>query len=80
MIHCLSNSEAWFDRPWKQFQRNVYRFQKRIYKASRNNDQAKVLKVQRLMLSSYQARMLAVRQVIQLNAGTRFAGIDGRVP
>ncbi len=79
MIHCSSNSEAWLDLPWKKFQRNVYRLQKRIYKASRNLDQAKVLKLQRLMLSSHQTRMLAIRQVTQLNAGKKFAGMDGKL-
>lgn len=88
MIHCATcshslaspgNSEAWLDLPWKQFQRNVYRLQKRIYKASRNKDQVKVLKLQRLMLSSHQAQMLAVRQVTQLNAGKKSAGIDGKL-
>jgi RNA-directed DNA polymerase len=86
MIHCFSNkinycnnSEAWLDLPWKKFQRNVYRLQKRIYKASQNCDQAKVLKLQRLMLSSHQTRMLAIRQVTQLNAGKKSAGIDRKL-
>ena len=78
MIHCESKSEAWLDLPWKKFQRNVYRLQKRIYKASRNDDQVKVLKLQRLMLSSQQARMLAIRQVTELNIGKKTAGIDGK--
>lgn len=86
MIHCFSNtidycnnSEVWLDLPWKKFQRNVYRLQKRIYKASRNLDQAKVLKLQRQMLSSHQARMLAIRQVTQLNAGKKSVGIDRKL-
>ena len=72
-------SEAWLELPWKKFQTNVYRLQKTIYKASRNEDQAKVLKIQRLMLSSYEARMLAIRQVTQLNPGNKTAGIDGKL-
>ena len=52
MIQSETISEAWLELPWKKFQRNVYRLQKRIYKASRNEDQVKVLKLQRLMLSS----------------------------
>ena len=31
------------------------------------------------MLSSYQARMLAIRQVTQLNRGNKTAGIDGKL-
>lgn len=71
MIRCESNSKAWLDLAWKKFQINVYRLQKSIYKASRNKDQVKILKLQRLMLSSYQSRMLAIRQVTQLNAAKK---------
>ncbi len=39
---------------------------------------AKRASLQKLILKSYAARMLAVRQVTQLNAGKRTAGVDGK--
>ena len=77
MIHCNSNSKAWLETSVEEILK--YRLQKSIYKASRNEDQVKVLKRQRLMLSSCQARMLAIRQVTQLNAGQKTAGIDRKL-
>lgn len=78
MIHYENTqSKTWLELPWKEFQRNTYRLQKRIYKASQKNDIATVLKLQRLMLISYETRMLAIRQVTQLNqARKKISGID----
>ena len=32
------HTEDWQTLPWKEFQRNVYRLQKRIYQATRRGD------------------------------------------
>jgi RNA-directed DNA polymerase len=63
--------------PWKQYQRNVYRLQQRIYQAKRRNQIRQVHNLQRLLLRSWSARCLAVRQVTQDNRGKRTAGVDG---
>jgi RNA-directed DNA polymerase len=55
----------------------VFRLQRRIYKASREDNFRKVKKLQRLLLKSRSAKFLAVRQVTQLNTGKRTPGIDG---
>ncbi len=34
MADAQRHTEAWRDKPWKQFQRVVYRLQKCIYRAS----------------------------------------------
>ncbi len=34
MADAQRHTEAWRDKPWKQFQRVVFRLQKRIYRAS----------------------------------------------
>ena len=79
MIHYVkNNSDTWLALPWKQYERNTLRLQKRIYKASQMDNPAKVLKLQQLMFASYQTRMLAIRQVTQLNQGKKMAGIDGK--
>ncbi len=71
------HTEDWQSLPWKQFQRNVFRLQKRIYQAARRGDFKLVRNLQRLLLRSYSARCLAVRQVSQDNRGKRTSGIDG---
>ena len=72
------NSESWKTLPWKQFRKVVFRLQKRVYKAVQVGDMAKCRNLQKLILRSYAARMLAIRQVTQLNAGKKTAGIDGK--
>ena len=57
------HTEAWQDKPWKYFQRIVFRLQKRIYRAQQRHDRRTVHKLQRLLLTSQAARYLAVRRV-----------------
>src|SRR4028118_1213740 len=76
--HSLRASEFWSKLPWKQFRRNLFRLQKRVYKAIRENDLRKVKSLQKLILKSRAARLLAIRQVTQLNAGKKTSGIDGK--
>ena len=71
------HTEDWKALPWKKHQRNVFRLQKRIYQAARQGDWKRVHKLQRLLLRSWSARCLAVRQVSQDNRGKRTAGVDG---
>ena len=78
MTHYKSNSDDWKNENWKQHQKVVFRLQKRIYKAVREEDTAKAKRLQKLLLSSYSARMIAIRQVTQLNQGKKTAGIDGK--
>jgi RNA-directed DNA polymerase len=80
-----AHTEDWKALPWKKFQRNVFRLQKRIYQAQIRGDPStgsgqafkRVRGLQRLLLRSYSARNLAVRQVSQDNRGKNTAGVDG---
>lgn len=76
--HSNNTSESWKNLPWKQFQRDLFRLQKRVYKAIREGDRRKARSLQKLILKSTAARLLAIRQVTQLNAGKKTAGIDGK--
>ncbi len=69
--------ESWKNLPWKKFRREVFRLQKRVYKAVREGDKRKARSLQKLILKSTAARLLAVRQVTQLNAGKKTTGVDG---
>ncbi|MEH1967226.1 group II intron reverse transcriptase/maturase [Nostoc sp.] len=76
--HSRHTSESWRALPWKKFRRNLFRLQKRVYKAVQVGDKRKARSLQKLILKSTSARFLAIRQVSQLNAGKKTAGIDGK--
>jgi RNA-directed DNA polymerase len=76
--HSLTASESWKNLPWKKFRRNLFRLQKRVYKAVQVGDKRKARSLQKLILKSQAARLIAIRQVTQLNAGKKTAGIDGK--
>ena len=67
----------WNALPWKRFERQVFKLQQRIYRASRRGDGRTVHKLQRLLMKSWAAKCLAVRRVTQDNRGKRTAGVDG---
>jgi 5-methylcytosine-specific restriction endonuclease McrA len=50
----------------------------RIFKAQKNGNTRLVRKLQKLLLSSKAAKLLAIRQVTQLNTGRKTAGVDGK--
>jgi Retron-type reverse transcriptase len=68
---------GWNAIPWGQLQRNVFKLQKRIYQASNRGDVKAVHRLQRLLMRSRSAKLLAVRRVTQDNQGKKTAGIDG---
>ena len=74
----ITKRESWKTLPWKKFRRNLFRLQKRVYKAVQVGDKRKATSLQKLILKSTAARLLAIRQVSQLNAGKKTAGIDGK--
>ena len=53
----------WRDIDWKRALKNVFKFQKLIYRASSGGKIRKMCKYQRLLTKSYYARLLAVRDV-----------------
>ncbi|NEO82495.1 MULTISPECIES: reverse transcriptase domain-containing protein [unclassified Moorena] len=71
-------SELWKGQQWKKLRQNLFRLQKRVYKAVRDGDLRKARSLQKLILKSRSAQLLAVRQVTQLNKGKKTAGIDGQ--
>lgn len=76
--HSSNASESWKNLPWKKFQKDLFRLQRRVYKAIQVGDTRKATSLQRLILKSTAARAMAVRQVTQLNAGKKTAGVDGK--
>jgi len=76
--HSNNASELWKNLPWKKFRRGLFRLQKRVWKAVSVGDKRKAKYLQKLILKSSAARQLAIRQVTQLNAGKKTAGVDGK--
>ncbi|ACK70997.1 Group II intron maturase-specific domain protein [Gloeothece citriformis PCC 7424] len=68
MVRHKSNfSELWHKLPWKKFHRTLFRLQVRVFKAIRAGDNRRARNLQKLILKSRCARLLAIRQVTQLN-------------
>ncbi|WP_293165896.1 reverse transcriptase N-terminal domain-containing protein [Okeania sp. SIO2C9] len=57
------DSETWRNLPWKKFRKDLFRLQKRVWKAVRAGDMQKARSLQKLILRSVAARFLAIRQV-----------------
>jgi RNA-directed DNA polymerase len=70
-------SVAWNKLPWHKLEQHCFRIQKRIYRAKQNGNTRKVEKLQKLLMKSEAARLLAVRRVTQDNQGKKTAGVDG---
>ena len=69
----------WDAIDWQTHEGNVGRLRRRIFKATREQDWAKVRSLQKMMLRSWSNTLVSVRQVTQRNAGRRTAGIDGQL-
>ena len=76
--HSKLTSESWKNLNWKKFRKDLFRLQCRVFKAVRAGNKRKALSLQKLILKSKAARFLAIRQVTQLNAGRKTAGVDGK--
>ena len=70
---------AWKTINWTKVEFRVRRYQTRIYKASRDNNSSKVRCLQKRLLRSLDAKMMAVRRVTTLNKGKRTPGIDKKI-
>src|SRR2546426_8049598 len=69
--------DEWNALPWKQFERQTFKLQKRIYQASQRGNVKTVHRLQRLLMKSWAVRCVAVRRVTQDNQGKKTAGVDG---
>lgn len=67
----------WNTLPWRKLEKDVFKLQKRIYQASKRGDVKVIRKLQRLLISSWSAKAIAVRKVTQDNQGKRTGGVDG---
>ncbi|MGK7881496.1 MAG: group II intron reverse transcriptase/maturase [Crocosphaera sp.] len=68
----------WNTLPWRKLEKIVFKLQSRIYRASQRGDVKTVHRLQKLLMSSWAAKCIAVRKVTQDNQGRSTAGIDGQ--
>jgi RNA-directed DNA polymerase len=68
---------SWQDVPWHKVEDKVHALQRRIYRAEQQGQRRKVKSLQRLLLRSTSAKLLAVRRVTQDNQGKKTPGVDG---
>jgi RNA-directed DNA polymerase len=67
----------WKHVNWHKLEKRVFKLQKRIYKASERGDVKAIRRLQKMLMKSWSAKMIAVRRVSQDNQGKKTAGVDG---
>lgn len=73
------SSLKWNEVDWPLVEQRVFRYQQRIYRAGLKDNQNVINNLQRRLITSYDAKLLAVRQVTTLNKGKRTPGVDKKV-
>jgi len=68
---------AWNDINWTLVQERISRQQRRVYRASMEGNRAKTHAIQRRIICSLDARLLAVRRVTTENKKRNTVGVDG---
>jgi len=77
MNTALAPRYQWNTIGWTKIERQVFKLQKRIYRAAERKDHRQVRRLQKLLLRSRAAKLLAVRKVTQDNQGKKTPGVDG---
>src|ERR671923_971276 len=77
MSESTTATYEWHQLPWRKLEVAVFKLERRIYKASLAGDIRRVHRLQKLLLKSRAAQLLAVRRVTQDNQGKHTAGVDG---
>lgn len=67
--------KQWYDLPWKKITYKIEKLQKRLAEAAHNQDWSRVRKLQKLILHSHYAHLLAVHRVT-MKTQKRTPGID----
>ncbi|NEP00514.1 MAG: group II intron reverse transcriptase/maturase [Symploca sp. SIO2E9] len=69
--------KEWAGVNWQKLEKRLFKLQKRIYRASQRGDVRAVRRLQKTLMKSWSAKMIAVRRVTQDNKGKKTAGVDG---
>src|SRR5215475_5258005 len=77
MSESATTTYEWTQLPWRKLEVAVFKLERRIFKASHAGEVRRVHRLQKLLLKSRAAKLLAVRRVTQDNQGKQTAGIEG---
>ncbi|NEP02185.1 MAG: group II intron reverse transcriptase/maturase [Symploca sp. SIO2E9] len=76
--------KEWAGVNWQKLEKRLFKLQKRIYRAAlraasltQRGDVKAVRRLQKTLMKSWTAKMIAVRRVTQDNKGKKTAGVDG---
>ena len=75
-VNPSQNGCDWNSIDWESATRFVRKLRQAIFRATKEEDLKKVRTLQRIMLRSYENRVLAVRRVTQVNKGKNTPGVD----
>lgn len=67
---------AWVNIDWPMVKSRITRYQERVYKASKENNKTKVRFLQKKIINSFDAKLLAVKRVTTENKGKKTYGVD----
>lgn len=73
----VKTTVVWNEVNWNKVQRFVFKLQKRIHKAAQRGDVKAMRRLQKTLMKSWYAKLLATRKVTQDNQGRKTAGVDG---
>lgn len=73
----ITSKLEWETIDWRKVESTVSKLQRRIFRASESGDYKLVKKLQKLLVNSQSAKLLATRKVTQENKGKKTAGVDG---
>lgn len=73
----VNSNTPWSEIKWNIVEKKVFNLQKKIYQHTKSNNLKLVHKLQKLLINSFDSKLLAVRKVTQDNSGKKTAGVDG---
>ena len=71
--------KEWKDINWKSIEYNIFKIQKRIFKAEKEGNYRKVNKLCRLLVNDKRSLLFAINLVTKKNKGKKTSGIDNKV-
>ncbi len=78
VINSKNYDVSWRLLSWEKSMNNLFRVQKRLFKSVLVADFKKALQIQKLILKSNSARLLAIREITQVSSTRKVPGIDGK--
>jgi len=70
------NSLKWNSIKWPLVEERVFRYQRRIYRASQEGNLNVIRNLQQRLVTSLDSKLLAIRRVTTENKGRNTAGVD----